>query len=532
MAAMASVLPRRVVHKRVVRKIDLADGHVPLSEALQVRVDDPRTKELLLRAIDAAKQAGAQYADARLSYSRRRDCLDLFEEEELGIGVRSLVNGYWGFASGPVCTADGAVRVGRESALQAKVNDLGKARTVDLGMIPPVHDGNWTTPIEIDPFEVPLEEIRDWVLGLLNYANDMIRAKDPEGYASGALVIRKQQQAFVSSEGSYYTQTRYATTAAFGIAYKGLGDSVPGLGMAGKGWELMYNAPVREWLPKAMARIEADLTLPLKPLDVGRYDVAFGPVAMASILSGTIGAATQIDRAIGYEANAGGTSYLGPNPMDVLGTAIASPLITVVADRSTPAALATVQWDDEGVEPQPFTLVQDGVLVDYQTTREQAAWLAPYYQKRGIAVQSHGCANTTSALDWTMQHTPNLTLVPGKTDVDFDGIVTSLDKGVAIGGANVDMDQQHLNGLGMFGGAYEVRRGRRTARLRGGAGSFLFRAPEFWKSLSAIGGSRSVGDPMGGVSVKGEPEQTSWFTVRAVPALAHNIAMINITKRV
>ena len=162
--------------------------------------------------------------------------------------------------------------------------------------------------------------------------------------------------------------------------------------MRGKGGSSLLNAKVPDQIPERAEELRQRMAAGAKPMTIGRYTVVCDGATMASMVNATLGVATQLDRALGYEANAGGTTVLD-DPLAMVGHAhIASPLVTVTANRSAPAQLATVRWDDEGVEPRPFTLVKDGRLVDFQTTREQAAWLSPYYHDRGIPVYNRMAA--------------------------------------------------------------------------------------------------------------------------------------------
>src|SRR5690606_4783141 len=117
-------------------------------------VSDPRVKELALRAMEAARAAGAAYADVRLTHTRTRSIgvRDVSDQERLAVGVRALVDGYWGFASGPVWSTEEMVRLGREAVYQAQVGAAGPKRFVELAPTPPVRDGHWDMPVEIDPF--------------------------------------------------------------------------------------------------------------------------------------------------------------------------------------------------------------------------------------------------------------------------------------------------------------------------------------------------------------------------------------------
>ena len=384
--------------------------------------------------------------------------------------------------------------------------------------------GHWVMPVKADAFDVSPFEVFDHLLGLQIYAYR----------TQGVRVIRNecgfkvQDKAFAASDGSYCTQRLYLGWGDFTVKLKKNGQETGGavdlLTPAGVGWELYRDQPIREAIRELIAGLEEDLSLPVKPVDVGRYDTVLDPLSMAALLDTTIGRATELDRALGYEANAGGTSYLNV-PLDMLGTYhTGAPLLTVTGNRSEPGAAATVQWDDEGVVPNhQVTLVRDGVLTDFQTTRESAGWLKDYYAKSGEPFRSHGCANADSAINAPMQHTPNLVLAPGRGAHDFDDLVAGLATGIALEEATLDVDYQALNGM-VRGKFYEVKKGKRVARIANAG--ILFRTPELWKALTALGGAASVRRYGMGAS-KGEPEQATYHSVTVVPAAFKQVTLID-----
>lgn len=480
---------------------------------------------LAAAALDAARQAGASYADVRLTFLRSRSVLSgrPAEAETLGFGVRVLVNGYWGFASSPLWSQDEAARLGREAVAQGRANALGKDRVVELGTIPKA-SGEWTTPIRIEPFDIATSEILDWVAGYGQYGVEL-KMSPSIGVSSS-----REQRVFASSEGAACTQTVYTTNLGMTLEYKGRRWPV-GVRSEQAGWELILDAPMTDLMVRTKAEIDEDDRLPVKPVEVGRYDVAFNQSAMATLLGNTLGYATELDRALGYEANAGGTSYLNA-PLEMLGSYKAgAPQLTVTAERSRPGSLATTKWDDEGVAPEPFTIIQDGQLVDFQTTRESAAWLAPWYAKRGEAVHSHGCARAPSALDITMQHTPNLAMRPAAGAADFDDLVGGMSAGLAVRELVVSMDQQRSSGLAenRTQTIYEVKRGKRVAIVAGAA--MLFRSTDLWRNLVALGGAKSLRWLPAGRSEKGEPSQTTSYTIGAVPGVCRNVTIIDPYKK-
>jgi len=248
----------------------------------------------------------------------------------------------------------------------------------------------------------------------------------------------------------------------------------------------------------------------------------------ASVLDHTIGLATQLDRAIGDEANAGGTSYLGPRPLDLLGRAVVgAPLLSVVANRSAAQGLATVAWDDEGVIPSDTTLVRDGILMDYQTTRASASLLAPWYTTQHRTVRSNGCAAAPDALSITMQHAPNLSLVPSRTPVTLDQLIADTKKGLLVMAGRADTDFQAKNGT-LGGVVREITNGKLGGTLTGEG--FLFNATEFWKNLVAVGSDEDAGT-IAASHHKGQPDQEMQHTVRAVPIKVKNVAAVDLERK-
>jgi TldD protein len=378
--------------------------------------------------------------------------------------------------------------------------------------------------------EVAIPQVRDWVAGIGSFVIGN-EGRFTQWPYTATILLQRQERVFASTEGSYLTQTVSVVDPHVGFYYKNHPVVLP-IRPAQTGYEYVTETPWQELIQRGMERVEAELQarLPVRVLEIGRYDMILNAEAMAALVGGVFGTAAQADRALGYEANAGGTSYLGPDPLRVLGTPVASPLVTVTADRTTPKAVATVQWDDEGVVPEAFPLVTDGVLVDYETMREQAAWLAPWYAKEGRPVRSHGCAASVDALTLPLQHTPNLTLEPGKEALGFAELVASLDHGLLVEGLELDMDFQVLNGLGTPTRLFEVRRGKLVAQLMGGAG-VMVRSPELWKHVKTLGGPASAESLFLNRSTKGEPEQQVSSSVRAVPALITDMALIDVTRR-
>jgi TldD protein len=541
---------------------------------------------LAQRAVDAAITSGATYADVRLTHTLRetyfggstqgfgiptfspsafpipgnnagefggRASNGIFERPEsvggipavtIGLGVRAFVHGYWGFAASPSWTTDAAVQLGQDAASQAALNArVGEPRPADLGTIPIVRHGRWVQP-GIDPFTVSVDEKLETLHSFLELTVQGHRFVSAMGLDTA---FTREVRVFVSSEGTSYSQTRYQCTVyPWSVDLKGDTEQGQKAGIRrrastslsdariARGWEVFRDANPDHLAQTLLARLLTPYDTPdpgTKPVDVGKYDIVFGAPASAALVYQTLGVATELDRAMGYEANASGTSYLGPDPLQYLGTAVASPLVTLTADRTMPYAAATAQWDDEGMPCSAFPLIQKGMLVDYQTTREQAHWLAEWYAKRGQPIQSHACAMAATALDCPIQMSPNFVLAPGSESINVDDLIKDTEHGIYFPAVGVQIDQQVKNGscVGLPDNQpREIHNGKLGPILTGA--SVLFNSRELWKNVTALGGDASAEFTLQEES-KGEPSQRGSCNVQAVPLKVKDCAVIDVMRK-
>ena len=554
-----------VAHHRTVGRWTATDAFPGRSEAQHMarltaqaaRQDLPPWQALAQRAVEAAQRAGAQYADVRLTRTiHHRYNFDIpsipTDTEMVGCGVRALVDGYWGFAACPtgevLAPVEAVVQLAQGAVAQARANASGGTpHTVEMGRYPTV-TGSWATPVQIDPFTISLEEKGAYIGYWIAWAKQQgIYIDTPASY----LAFTREERVVATSEGTLVTQTRYESNGKISCKSAPTGNfslDVTGLEPIGKGWELFAtDAKIPEQLTGMFERLQVAFALQqnTRPITVGRYTLVCDGATMAALVGQTLGIATQLDRALGYEANAGGTSFLD-DPLQMVGHyQLTTPQVTVTANRSAPTQLGTIKWDDEGVEPEPFTLIKDGVLVDFQTTREQAAWLAPYYQKLGKPVRSHGCAMAEDALGIPLQQRPNLALAPNPQKVDVDDLVANVTDGILItDGEVVEVDFQGRTGL--LGGPVMPRKitnGRLGPFLTGGA--VLFDTLDLFKHVVALGGASttavvshtpynpSMSDRLAMLSghLKGEPPQMTSYSVQGVAATIANQPIIDPSRK-
>jgi TldD protein len=296
----------------------------------------------------------------------------------------------------------------------------------------------------------------------------------------------------------------------------------------GRGYEYVVEADIvnnaRKWGEEASQKLTA------KPVEVGRYDLVLHPTHLWLTIHESIAHPTELDRALGYEANYAGTSWVSP-PEKMLGKMRYGPeFMNIQGDRSQPGGCATIGYDDEGVKPEEFLIIKNGVVNDYQTTREQAPMLKWWYDQQGRPTRSHGNSNGDSWSSVQFQRMPNVSLLPGDKDLGWDDIIGATDRGIAImGDGSFSIDQQRYNA--QFGGQlfYEIKGGKIVGMLKDVA--YQMRTPDFWNSMDMIGGKKAY--QMGGAFFdgKGQPGQINAVSHGCVPSRFRNINVINTGRK-
>lgn len=514
-------------------RANAGNRHLEKPQPNSISLPKSELKELALVAVDAAMSAGASYADTRITIDRELRYMDttpILDREMHGFGVRVLVNGYWGFTASTVWTKDEAYSLAKKAVEQAVASSVGKTRQLSLGPSPDTVKGSWTAPIKYDPFEVSHAEKIDYV----SAASAMVSDYLAKAAGSSVMHFKRQFKIVATSEGSVFDTTNYLSDCQFGVLYpdqysrnlgKG-GYKADFFSPSNQGWEYISESGLIDKIPYLID--QAEQTRHITPVEIGRFDAVVSASAMAQLVNGTLGPALELDRAMGFEANEDGATYLH-KPLQMVGKEeVSSNLLSLVADNTLSHGLATTPYDDEGVKSEPFELVRNGVLVDFQTTREQADWLAPYYDNVGREVRSNGCARGETAMSITGQLSSNLVVKPADNEDTFEDLVASVDHGIAILAAEPRMDQQQLNGILSNPSIREIQNGK-LGRYIQGAG-VQFRSPELWQSLTALGGKLS--QKMTGLAAsKSQPMQRSYHSIQAVPGVFSNLGVFDLTRR-
>jgi TldD protein len=491
------------------------------AEALQSAPSDAARVEAAEAALAQAAALGASYADIRVSRSRResiatreRQVQNVQRSASYGMGLRVLVNGAWGF-SATNRVAPAAARLMAEQAVAiARANAVLATRKVVLAGADRV-TATWNNPITRDPFEVPLET----KIAFLMTLNETALAVKGVSFVNSQLLFVDEQKYFASSEGSRITQRLVRTYPQFTVtaADRAAGDfqtrSVVDRAQL-LGYEYVADYPWRRDAEKAGHEVVEKLTA--KPVVPGRYDVVVDPSQLFLAIHESVGHSTELDRALGWEANMAGTSFI--KPADAGKLRFGHKIVNLVADRTQPGGLATVGYDDEGVKAERWHIVRDGMFVDWQTTRE----LAPLVGQE----RSHGCLH---ADDWSsvpFPRMPNVSLEPAAAEVTLDDLFSGIKRGLFVEGRGVSsIDQQRYNF--QFGGAVirEITNGKLGAMVKDAA--YQSRTPDFWAACDGIGGKALY--KLWGTSAdgKGEPGQTNAVSHGCPPARFRNITVLN-----
>jgi len=466
---------------------------------LDTRVPDDTLRALALHAVDVARQSGASYADVRIA--ERQTLYPGFTSvgtrAAVTYGVRALVDGVWGFSYGRSPALDAVTQCARDAVSLARLSSQlsgagtagplpGAAGTVvdPAWSPPPVVTGTWQTPIEIDPFTIPVQQHAE-----LAIAVEMMVKRVPGASGSFRIDWFRETRVFAATTGSLLTQRLYRVvpdiTAAVRFGSNVIRLQIPELHARSAGYELVARADLMTAMKAAAERAAALTRVPFGTIDVGRYPLVLCGDAMATLMIVVLGQACELDRALGTDVDIG-TSYL---PLDQLGGAVASPLLTVRGNRSGDG-IATVQWDDDGVAPVEHTVVRDGVLNDYHSSVETAPALTDWYRRHKQTPRSNGCAVANDAGDIVMVRPPNLTVVPSQGHTPIETLYKDMRKGILVlTEIGVSSDQQLTSG-GIWGQPFEVQRGQLVRRLR--RVQMQFNTTPLLKGLTAIGDATTV----------------------------------------
>jgi TldD protein len=453
--------------------------------------------EVLASALETARALGATYADARSEESHtealhvRNGAVErLTDDDDTGWGIHVLVGSGWGFASSSQTTLQAIHDTVRLALEIARAGGGGQHNEYDLATLP-TERGEYSTPLERDPFAVPVAER---IEVLTDAINNISAAGERIKVALGQISLERHNKLFANTLGAHLRQSiTYVQFSIAGVAGDETGYSYRRSfdDMSQAGWEFIEGQDLRAQGTRVGREASELVASPWAPS--GAQQVVIGSDFVSLLVHESCGHPTELDRVLGWEAAFAGTSFLMP---DMRGKfRYGSPLVHMTADSLLPGGLGTFGWDEEGTPAQRTPIVRDGIFTGYLSSRESAS---------ALGEKSNGCGRATSWGRIPIVRMVNVSLEPGSGSLD--DLVSQVDDGLYVETpSSWSLDDKRMN----FHFSAELCReikGGKLGELRKGA-SFQGRTPQFWGSVVGIAGPeewRLWGFPH---CAKGEPLQ-------------------------
>jgi TldD protein len=481
-------------------------------------------RELADAALTRARELGATAADLRVERSRsqhlrlRDGSLEgRLDDEDTGFAVRVVHEGTWGFAAGVDLTPDSARHVAEQAVAIARASRPVNREPVELADEPVYADARWVSMYDVNPFDVP---DADKVALLADRSIRLLAAPGIDHVDAGVAQV-VENKFYADLFGTTTTQQRVrlnpSLTAVSVDAETGRFESMDSLAPpVGRGWEFLtgtgwgWDAEINE-LPSLLAE-----KMSARSVEAGVYDLVIDPSNLWLTIHESIGHATELDRALGYEAAYAGTSFA---TFDKLGSLqYGSPHMHVTGDRTADYGLATIGFDDEGVAGQQWDLVRDGVLRGYQLDRRMA-------KLKGLG-RSNGCAFADSASKVPVQRMANVSLQPAVDGPSTEGLIAGVERGIyVVGDKSWSIDMQRYNFQFTGQRFFEIRAGKLVGQLRDVA--YQATTTDFWGSMDAVGGPETY--VLGGAfnCGKAQPGQVAPVSHGCPSAVFRGIKILN-----
>src|SRR5262245_10823888 len=463
-------------------------------------------------AVQAALDAGARYADARVMHrrtesmdARNGEIQDVSQDESAGVGVRALVGSGWGFSAVPDLSSAGARSAGQAAARIAAASAQVPGPPLNLVPGDPV-TASWASPCEVDPLGVPLADKGDLLARatatMLDHGADI---------GEGLYQIWDTRKWFVSSEGHRIDQ--HIRECGAGISATVVGEretqrrSYPSFRgqYATSGWELVTSLDLGAHAARIAEEARALLTAPACP--AGETTLILGSEQMCLQIHESVGHAIELDRILGWEAAFAGTSWLDLSQLGSL--RYGSELMTIAIDPTIPGALGSFGYDDEGTAAAKRYAVKDGLWVGVLAGRDSASVAGLDY---GGSVRADGWARLP------MVRMTNVGLEPGPHTLEE--IIAATDDGIFMDfNRSWSIDDKRLNFQFGCEVGYEVKNGKLGRMLRNPTYKGI--GPKFWQSMDMLSNETTAwGTPNCG---KGQPGQTGHTGHPAAPARFRNV---------
>ena len=489
----------------------------------------PLDSDDLAALADAALGAAAGCQAAELRVERiRSQTVRLHDAEpettadstDFGMGMRVVVDGAVGFAATVDVRTAEAADLARRAMEMARVTSRAGGGRVELAPEPSHGDVTWSSAFEVNPTDVPAAE----KIALLAEWSRRLGAHPAVAHTTASLLAVSEETYLADLNGTRATQHRVRLQTqldALGLNDGGFETMRTVAPPVGRGWEFLsgpagdgnwdWDAELAQ-LPELLAE-----KLAAPSVEAGNYDLVVDPSNLWLTIHESIGHATELDRAVGYEAAYAGTSFA---TFDRLGSLqYGSPVMHITGDRTVEHGLATVAIDGEGVAGQSFDLVRDGVLVGYQLDRGIAASMG--------FERSNGCAFADSPMHVPIQRMANVSLAHAGADgPSTEDLIAGVERGIYIVGDkswSIDMQRYNFQFTGQR--FYRIQNGRLAGQLRDVA--YQATTTDFWGAMEAVGGESTW--VLGGAfnCGKGQPGQVAPVSHGCPSVLVRGVRVLN-----
>lgn len=466
-------------------------------------------------ALKRIRRAGVDYGDVRILTTTRQSIVGrdrrierIDDTRDSGFGVRVLFRGGWGFAASPILTEAEVARVADLAVEIARASAAFSDEALRLAPEPP-HRDRVRTAFEVDPFSVALDE----KTRLLLDAMEAMQGVDKIRRSSATIWMQRDEKLFASTEGASIRFDLLASHAGMSATAVSEGR------FASRSYETPYQRVGFEQIraanfPAEAARVarEAVEKAAAAPIDPGEYDLILDPRHLSLTIHESCGHPTELDRALGYEANYAGTSHLTPDQLNT--HRHGASVVNLVADNTEAGSLAATGYDDDGVAGQRWDIVREGVFVGFSTSRETAPMIGE--------PRSRGSNRADGWSSIPIVRIANIGLEPGNGRLD--DMIADVKRGIYIDGhGSFSIDQKRYNF--QFGGDafWLIENGRRTRPLSDVI--YYGITPEFWAKCDAVA-DRSHRGRFGFITcAKGQPVQSAWMTHAASHARFRGVSV-------
>ncbi len=472
-------------------------------------------------SLDTATSRGATYAEARLVDERSRSLAtkngkvsSASDEETMGLGIRVIADGGWGFAATEDLTQAGVERCAAHAVEIARAS--GKVQRAELRLAPEkAATVDWSSPCAIDPFSISIEENLD----LLRKIDETLRSVEGVTLAETNMNFRHYEQWFWNTDGSDIHQVRTTVGAGY-AAYSFHGTEIQkrsypnsfGGQWQNKGYELVAELKLLE---NAKRIAEECVALhKAEQCKQGRANIILDSSQLGLQIHESVGHPIELDRVLGMEANFAGTSFLTLDKLNHL--QYGTPLVNVVADatESHGPGLGTFAYDDEGVAAQCVPIITEGQFRGYLSSRDTAAMIG--HQRSGGNMRAENW-NRVPIVRMT-----NISILPGEKPLSLDELISQTDDGIFMQtNRSWSIDDKRYNFQFGCEIGWEIKGGKLGSMIKNP--SYFGITTEFWNSMDAICSREAWtlwGTPNCG---KGQPQQTMGTGHGASPARFLNI---------